>query len=90
MTDTGYSVAEPESNGTACLVDRSWPTSREPICYDAEAAATHMQMALVQMAGIQQRKAPDAVDHELADGLRSRLFRMPTRPAMRYLMSSAQ
>lgn len=90
LTDTGYAVAVPGSNGNACLVDRSWPESLEPQCFDPEARATIMQTSLAQMAGIQQGRAPEAIDRDLADGLRSGRFRLPTRPAMSYMMSSAQ
>ena len=36
LTDTGYAVAVPGSNGNACLVDRSWPDSLEPQCFDPD------------------------------------------------------
>lgn len=90
LTDTGYAVAVPGTNGNACLVDRSWPESLEPECFDPEAAATVMQSTLAQMAGIQQGRDPAAIDRELAEGLRSGRLRLPTRPAMVYMMSSAQ
>ncbi len=90
LTDSGYARAVEGTNGNACLVDRSWPESLEPICYDPEGRATHMQMSLVQMAGVQQGRKPDAIDRELAEGLRSGRFRLPMRPAMAYMMSSAQ
>ena len=90
LTDTGYAVAVPGSNGNACLVDRGWPDSLEPQCFDPEARATIMQTSLAQMAGIQQGRAAEAIDRELAEGLRSGRFRLPTRPAMSYMMSSAQ
>jgi hypothetical protein len=90
LTDTGYAVAVTGTNGNACLVDRSWPASLEPQCFDPEARATIMQSSLAQMAGIQQGRNPDAIDRDLADGLRDGRYRLPTRPAMSYMMSSAQ
>jgi hypothetical protein len=90
LTDTGYAVAVPGTNGNACLVDRSWPDSLEPQCFDPEGSATIMQTSLAQMAGIQQGRPGDAIDRELAEGLRSGRFRLPTRPALSYMMSSAQ
>lgn len=90
LTDTGYALVVTGTNGNACLVDRSWPQSLEPQCFDPEASATIMQTSLAQMAGIQQGRPAEAIDRELADGLRSGRFRLPTRPAMSYMMSSAQ
>lgn len=90
LTDTGYAVAVPGTNGNACLVDRSWPDSLEPQCFDPEARATIMQTSLAQMAGIQQGRPAESIDRELAEGMRSGRFRLPTRPAMSYMMSSAQ
>jgi hypothetical protein len=90
LTDTGYAVGHQGTNGNACLVDRSWPESLEPTCYDSEAAATVMQTTLVQMAGVQRGTPVADIDRALADGLRSGRFRLPGRPAMSYMMSSAQ
>lgn len=90
LTDTGFVVSVEGDNGNACLVDRSWPTSIEPICYDPEARASHMQMTLAQMAAIQRGVSPVVIDRMLADGLRSGRFRLPTRPAMSYMMSGGQ
>lgn len=90
LTDTGYVVAETGTNGNSCLVDRSWPSSIEPICFDAEASATIMQRTLVQMADIQRGRPAAEIDRELAQHLSSGRLRIPRRPAMAYMMSSAQ
>ena len=39
-------VADSGSSDAVCVVNRSWPESLEPECFDAEAAATIMPMEL--------------------------------------------
>jgi hypothetical protein len=72
------------------MVNRSWPMSLEPHCFDAEAAASVLPIELFRMARVQQGAAGPDVDRAIADGLREGRFRLPRRPAMTYMMSSAQ
>ena len=90
LTDTGYAVAVRGTNGNACLVERSWPESLEPICYDAEAAATVMQTHLRRGAMLQAVASMEAINQEIDEGLKRGRFRTPTRPSMTYMMSAAQ
>ncbi len=90
LTDTGYAVAVRGTNGNACLVDRSWPESLEPHCFDAESAATVMQTALRRGSLLQSGATHEDINREIDEGLRTGRFRVPTRPAMTYMMSSAQ
>lgn len=77
-------------NGVTCLVGRSWPESLEPHCFDEEGTRTilpiHLEMYRLQHAGADQA----TIDASVAEGLRSGRFRLPSRPAMSYMMSSAQ
>ncbi|MGH7712846.1 MAG: hypothetical protein ACREOG_16265 [Gemmatimonadaceae bacterium] len=90
LTDTGYVVAVRGTNGNACLVDRSWPDSIEPHCFDSEAAATVMQTALRRGALLQAGARHEDINRDIDEGSRNGRFRLPTRPAMTYMMSSAQ
>jgi hypothetical protein len=90
LTDSGYVVAVRGTNGNACMVERSWPESLEPICYDAEAVTTVMQTHLLRGAMQQRGATIDAINQALEDGLKRGRFRTPTRPAMTYMMSAAQ
>ncbi|HJU76235.1 MAG TPA: hypothetical protein VJ717_21015 [Gemmatimonadaceae bacterium] len=90
LTDTGYVVAVRGKNGNACLVDRSWPESLEPHCFDAEARGTVMQAALLRGAMLQQGATHEAITRAIDEGLRTGRLRTPTRPAMTYMMSAAQ
>lgn len=90
LTDTGYVVAVRGTNGNACMVERSWPESLEPICFDAEAVASVMQTHLLRGALQQRGSSIEAINQAIDDGLKSGRFRTPTRPAMTYMMSAAQ
>jgi hypothetical protein len=90
LGDTGYVVAADGSPDVTCVVNRSWNRSVEPHCYDAEAAATVMRIELrrnwLRHAG--RTEADIATD--LANGLRRGDLRLPTRPALSYMMSAHQ
>lgn len=87
---SGFEVAREGSNGVTCYVGRSWPESLEPHCFDEEGSATILPMHLRQIELQHAGFGPDAIDAEIAEGLRAGTFRLPTRPAMSYMMSAAQ
>ncbi len=76
--------------GTACYVSRSWPESLEPHCFDEEGARTIMPMEMRRVELLHRGVGAEAVEREIADGLASGRFRLPQRPAMSWMMSSAQ
>ncbi len=90
LTERGYDVAVRGTNGNACLVSRSWPESLEPQCFDPEAVQTVMQIDLRRGALTQAGASMETINREIEEGLRRGVFRVPTRPAMTYMMSSAQ
>lgn len=90
LTDQGYQVADSGSTGTACYVSRSWPTSLEPHCFDQEGAATILPMEMRRVELLIAGRTSEQVEREIADGILSGRFRLPTRPAMSYMMSCAQ
>ena len=90
LTDAGYVVADSGRNGVVCLVDRSWLHSLEPHCYDPEGAATILPIAVFR-AGERHRGRTEAeIQRDVAVGLTSGRFRLPRRPSLTYMLSSAQ
>jgi hypothetical protein len=83
-------VAEPGTSDVVCLVNRSWPDSLEPECFDAEAATTVMPMemrrTLLYHRGISTKEA----DRDIADRLAGGEYRLPSRAAVVYMMSAKQ
>jgi hypothetical protein len=90
FTDTGFVVGAKGSNGVTCIVNRSWPSSIEPHCYDREGAETMLKIQMRKLLLLHEGKSGPDVDRVIADGLSSGEFRLPARPAMSYMMSEAQ
>lgn len=90
FTDSGYVPAEPGSTDVTCLVSRSWPTSLEPECFDAEASATIMPMEIKRVELYHRGVAAAEVETQINAGLADGRFRLPSRPAVIYMMSAGQ
>jgi len=90
LTADGYELAVEGSNGAACYVSRDWLTSLEPHCFDPEGATTimkiHMRRVDLLHAGVGLEQAGETVMAELLRGE----YRLPRRPAMSWMQSSAQ
>lgn len=86
----GYVVAVEGTNGVTCYLSRSRPESLEPHCFDAEGSATILAMALRRAELRELGKTKAEADADIAEGLAAGRFRLPTRPAMSYMMSSGQ
>jgi hypothetical protein len=86
----GYVAAEKGSNGVTCYVSRSQPESLEPHCFDEEGSQTILAMEL-RRAELRQKNVPaEEIDREIEKGIANGTFRLPRRPAMSYMLSSAQ
>lgn len=90
FTDSGYVLAARGSNGAACYVSRSWPTSVEPHCFDREGASTILPMHMREVELLHRGMAPADAEREIGAGIGSGHFRLPRRPAVSYMMSAAQ
>jgi hypothetical protein len=90
LTDSGYAIGVQGTSGVSCYVSRSWPRSLEPHCFDTEGASTIMPMEMRRVELLHRSTAPDLVEKEISAGLLEGRFRLPRRPAMSWMMSSAQ
>lgn len=90
LSDHGFEVAVPGSSGVTCLVNRSWPESLEPECFDAEASQSLLPVELYRTEQGQKGRAHEAIEREITDRLADGRFRLPRRPALQYMLSSAQ
>jgi hypothetical protein len=85
-----YVVAEPGRTGEACVLIRIPAAALEPECGDAEADAT---VLAVERFRVEQRvagRSPAEIDRAVTDAMAAGRLRAPKRPAMVYMMSSAQ
>ncbi|HVX41723.1 MAG TPA: hypothetical protein VHB25_19335 [Gemmatimonadaceae bacterium] len=85
-----YVVAVKGTSGMACAVTREHPKSLVPICGDAEADSTVMAVARFETEERLAGKSPAAIKSDVSSGLASGRFRLPRRPALTYMTSSAQ
>jgi hypothetical protein len=90
MTDSGFVSAKAGSNGVTCVVNRSWPRSLEPHCFDAEASATILPIELKRTMLLHRGGTVVDVDREIDRALSAGELRVPRRPAMSYMMSAVQ
>jgi hypothetical protein len=85
-----YVVADSGGNGVECYVSRSWPESLEPHCFDEEGARTIMRLEMRAVELAHAGMAREEAARQLSAGLADGTFRLPQRPAMSWMMSSAQ
>jgi len=90
LGERGYVVAEEGTSDVTCHVSRDFAESLEPLCFDAEGSRTilpiYLRRAELRARGI----SPAEIEADIADGLRTGRFRLPTRPAIGYMMSAEQ
>lgn len=86
----GFETAREGTNGVTCYVARSWPESLEPHCFDAEGSSTILPIHMRQMELWHRGLTAAEIDREIADGIRRGELRLPSRPAMSYMMSEGQ
>jgi hypothetical protein len=86
----GHVVAEEGTNGVSCYVSRSQPMSLEPHCFDAEGSRTILRIDLREAELRERGMAEEEIEREIARGIASGELPLPERPAMSYMLSSAQ
>lgn len=87
---SAWETAVEGANGATCYVGRSWPESIEPHCFDAEGSRTILPMHLRRTELLHAGRTPAEIEAVLAEGLRTGVFTLPTRPATSYMMSGGQ
>jgi hypothetical protein len=90
LRDGAFQVAVHGGNGNHCFVQRSQPLSLEPICYDPEGAETIMRWEFEHFRGRTAGSSREELERALAEAVGSGEIAVPKRPAMSYMMSSAQ
>jgi hypothetical protein len=90
FTARGYELAVRGANGVSCLVSRDWLASLEPICYDPEGAATIMRIGMRRNELLHEGVPVAEADRRIAQAIAEGELRLPARPALAYMFSSAQ
>ncbi len=90
LRDAVFEIAVNGTNTNHCFVQRSVPLSLEPICYDAEGAATILQWEFEHFALRTAGLSTEELELKLAEAVGTGKLPIPKRPALSYMMSSAQ
>lgn len=90
LRDGRFEVAVEGSNGNACMVSRTRPTSLEPICYDPEGARTILPIEIRLVETRIARGDWNAAWAEAHQAIEAGDLPLPGRPAMTYMLSSGQ
>lgn len=90
LENNRYIVAEPGHSGEACFVMRSTSEGVEPQCGDAEADATVLASYRFRVEERLAGKSRDEINREVDEGFKTGRFHAPTRPALVFMLSSAQ
>src|SRR5579862_261832 len=85
-----FVVADPGRSTEVCLVARPTGQTFAPMCGDAEADATILTVERFRSEESMAGKSFDTVKGHIADGFKSGRFHAPKRPALIFMMSSAQ
>jgi hypothetical protein len=85
-----YVVADPGGSTEACMVARPETTVVAPECGDAEADATELAVERFRTEQRLAGRSKAEIDRAVTDGSHSGRFRAPKRPALVFMMSSAQ
>jgi hypothetical protein len=83
----GYEKAVEGKNGFSCIIDREFPDTMEPECFDAEGSRTTLQTRLFTEQARAQGKTQQQIGAEVESGYKSGRFRAPQKPGIVYMLS---
>ena len=91
LRGTEFVKARAGTNGCSCMVGRdSHEGSRYPICFDQEATRTTLLREIKQASLRAKGTSEEDIDRIVAEAYKSGELRMPSKPAMAYMMSPQQ
>lgn len=87
LTQHGYSVLRPGTNGFSCIVDRQRLDTIEPECFDAVGTATLLRARLFTEAQRSKGLSDSAIQREVDLRFSGGQFRAPTKSGIVYMLS---
>lgn len=87
---SGFEVAEAGTNGVTCVVNRTWPESIEPHCYDPEASRTILRVHALQVELRERGATKGEIDARVDEAIHSGRIPVPERPAVTWMLSAGQ
>jgi hypothetical protein len=86
----GHVKVRDGTNGVNCFVDRDQPESLYPICYDAEASRTILQISLFEGRQRESGKSAEEIDKAVEAALARGELRLPDKTAIAWMLSADQ
>jgi hypothetical protein len=86
----GFAVGTRGAGDVTCLVNRSRAHALEPHCFDREGSETILRIHLREAELRERGLDAEAIQADIDRGIRSGELRLPSRPAMSYMMSAEQ
>lgn len=84
----GYVKARTGTNGFTCLVERQFPETVEPLCYDAEGSATTLQARLYREELRAEGIPEEEVQKKIDAGYKAGKFIAPKKTGLAYMLST--
>lgn len=85
-----YVVADSGRSGEVCMIGRPGPADFAPMCGDAEADASKLAVGRFRTEQRLAGRSKAEIDRAIEDGMKTGRFREPKRPALVFMLSSAQ
>jgi len=83
----GYVTAQNGTNGYTCLVERQFPETLEPSCYDAEGSATTL-LARIYREELRVAKIPEEdIERRIDERYKAGAFKAPRKAGFVYMLS---
>ena len=89
-TGRTYAIGDSGTSSVNCFVARNWVPSVEPHCMDEEASATILPIFIRKIELYAQGKSDADVERDFSERLARGEARLPSRPAVTYMMSEVQ
>jgi hypothetical protein len=87
---SGYTRVRAGSNGFSCLIERDFPDTVEPVCYDAEGSATTLLARLHREELRARGLSEDEVKRRIEAGYREGRLIAPRKPGIVYMLAPEQ
>jgi hypothetical protein len=89
LSRTGYVKAREGNNGFTCLVEREYPTSMEPECFDRETSNTTLRARMYLEAERAKGRSDEQIQKEIEAGYKSGRFKASRKPGIIYMLSDS-
>ena len=88
LTDGGYELVRPSTNGFNCLVAREANSGIGPLCFDREGSETTLKALILQGRLMREGKSAEDIDRLVDAAYRRGELIAPRKPGISYMLSN--